>query len=66
MINVMFKMVGRNPPSILIVGGFLLVVLGVVGTTSGLQAYSQLTGYGIGAIAIGAIFHLMWLWLRNR
>lgn len=65
MINVMFKMVGRNPPSILIVGGFLLIVLGVIGTT-GLQGYSQFTGYGIGAVAIGAIFHLIWLWLRSR
>jgi len=66
MINAIFKMVGTNPPSILIVGGFFLIVLGTMGSASGLQVFSQLIGYGIGSLAIGAIFHLFWLWLRSR
>ena len=66
MITAVFKMVGTNPPSILIVGGFMLIIFGVMGSTPGLQAFSQLTGYGIGAVAIGAILHVTWLWLRNR
>lgn len=62
----MFKMVGTNPPSILIVGGFLLIVLGVTGVALGLQVFSQLIGYGVGGVVIGAVFHVLWLWLKSR
>ena len=61
MIDAIFKMVGSNPASILIVGGFLFLLLGILGSASGIQILSQMIVYGFVFIILGIGLHLLWL-----
>ncbi len=63
MFNATFDFVGRNPPSILIMGGILFLLIGVMGSASGLPAVAPLINWGIGILILGVLIHLVWLFL---
>jgi hypothetical protein len=54
-----FNFIGKNPPSLLIMGGILLLI-GGAGTATGIQTISYIN-WGSGILILGVLLHIMWL-----
>ena len=65
MFNANFNFIGRNPPSILIMGGILLLIIGGTGTISGIQTASFIN-WGIGIVILGVLVHILWITRGRR
>jgi len=61
MINAVFKMVGTNPSSILIVLGGLFMFVGFVGASMQIAPVENMIWAGLGFIALGVVLHITWL-----
>ncbi len=61
MINAVFKMVGTNPSSILIVLGGLFMFVGFIGASIQIVPVENMVWYGLGFIVLGAVLHVIWL-----
>jgi len=60
MLRVDFDFIGRNPPSLLIMGGILLLIIGGTGTATGIQT-TFFINWGFGILILGVVVHIMWL-----
>jgi hypothetical protein len=61
MIDAVFKVVGTNPASILIVLGSLFMFTGFVGMSIQVEQVAGMTWFGLGCIVLGTVLHVMWL-----
>ena len=60
LIGATFNFIGKNPPSLLIMGGILLLIIGGAGTATGIQTISYIN-WGGGILVLGVLLHIMWL-----
>ena len=66
MINATFSMMGKNPPSILIVGGILFLLLGGISIRSAYLNSEFFVQTGSVLLVFGIFIQILWLWSKNR
>jgi len=65
-VSAIFEFVAENPPSALIMGGFLLIVLSVFTTPFDPSTTNSLRNIGVWCIAGGFVLQVIWLLTKSR
>jgi len=66
MINATFTMMGKNPPSILLVAGVLFLLIGGITFQTMSINSNFFISTGGGLLALGIILQGLWLWTKKR
>ena len=61
MVEAVFEFIAENPPTALIVGGILMLILSVILSPLDPSITSFLIRTGWGLIILGVVIHLIWL-----